>query len=480
MLKKATKLFGIRSFSTAKQDFMLDAISPIDGRYYNSVQGLEKYFSEHALIKYRTRIEIEWLKHIIKEGIVTNKDKKVQLSSDQMAFLDDVHKKFSIEDARRVKEIEKTTNHDVKAVEYLVKEKLTQNPSLDFLKEFVHFSCTSEDINNLSYSLLMNDANQEFLCKRIGEIVNTLGDLAEQNANVAMLGRTHGQVATPTTVGKEFANFSYRVNKQYQLLKNLKFSAKLNGAVGNFNAHIFAYPEYDWPKISREFIEGLGMEFNPYTTQIEPHDSLANFHQYLALINTILIGFSRDMWMYISIGYFKQKMKKGEIGSSTMPHKVNPIDFENCEGNLGLAISLSQHFANKLPISRFQRDLSDSTVMRNNGVAIAYSEIGYRSLQKGLGKIEVNKEVIAHDLDSHWEVLAEPIQTVMRKYGIENPYEKLKELTRGKTIDKESLQKFVNGLDLPESEKKRMLELRPETYLGNAPEMSLVKKKYLK
>jgi len=459
--------------------FSLEAVSPIDGRYSGQTKELKDYFSEFALMKYRTKIEIEWVKFLSKKGIVTLNGQAKSLDDSQTKLLDDINASFNITSAERIKEIEKVTNHDVKAIEYFVKEKISENESLGYLKEYVHFSCTSEDINNLSYALMMNDANKLVICPTLTQLVDKIDAIATENANVSMLSRTHGQVASPTTVGKEFANFGYRVSRQLESLENLRFPGKLNGAVGNFNAHIFVYPEYDWPSLSKEFIESLSLEFNPYTTQIEPHDKLANYYSYLSLINTILIGFSRDIWGYISLGYFKQKTKKEEVGSSTMPHKVNPIDFENAEGNLGVANSISQHLLSKLPISRYQRDLSDSTVLRNTGVSLGYSLIAYKSLLKGLGKLEVNKQKLGSDLDDHWEVLAEPIQTVMRRYQVENPYEKLKDMTRGKEIDKQAIQDFIKTIDIPKSEKERLLKLEPKDYIGNAPDMSNFKK-YLK
>ncbi|EGR27622.1 hypothetical protein IMG5_192770 [Ichthyophthirius multifiliis] len=439
-------------------EYALNALSPLDGRYEKNISGLKEYFSEKALIKYRIKVEIKWLLFLINKNMVKNeKGEIVKISPLDLGFflkkylkqyiillvnLDQIYEKFDIEIAKRVKEIENVTNHDVKAVEYYIKEQLEKIPVFSQLKEYVHFCCTSEDINNLAYSLMLTRAKDKYLLNSIDEVQLKLIELSQKYAEKPMLSRTHGQVASPTTVGKEFANFTYRANRQIKQLNNFKFSAKLNGAVGNFNAHIFAYPEYDWVSLSQEFIESIGLEFNPYTTQIEPHDSLAEFYNTLSLLNTIYLGLSRDIWNYISISYFKQKSKKNEVGSSTMPHKVNPIDFENCEGNLGLANSIANHFCQKLPISRFQRDLSDSTVMRNHGIAFGYSVVGYKSLLKGLDKIEVNNQKMNEDLDQHWEVLAEPIQTVMRKYGLENPYEILKDLTRGKSIVQKKIQEI--------------------------------------
>ncbi|KAM3142480.1 hypothetical protein pb186bvf_005382 [Paramecium bursaria] len=454
-------------FSKSK-DFALTAISPLDGRYADKTKQLQEYFSEYALIKYRVKVEVEWLRFIYDRQMTEKGGHPLNID---IQHLTSIQQNFNIQSAQRVKDIESKINHDVKAVEYYVKEQLEQYQLHD-LKEYVHFLCTSEDINNIAYSCMLEESKEKILLAQLDQLITKLQSMAHQYADVPMLSRTHGQVATPTTVGKEIANFTYRIKQQVELLRNLKFEAKLNGAVGNFNAHILAYPNYNWPNLSQEFIEKLQLKYNPYTTQIEPHDSIANFYQYLQLINTILIGFSRDMWQYISINYFGQLSVKGEVGSSTMPHKVNPIDFENCEGNLGLANSLAQHFITKLPISRYQRDLSDSTVMRNHGICLGYSLVGYQSLLKGLSRVQPNIQVIEEDLDNHWEVLAEPIQQVMRRYGHENPYEKLKEITRGQKINKESLRAFINTLELPQNVKQQLLNLEPKHYVGNAGQMA--------
>ncbi|KAL4505986.1 hypothetical protein ABPG72_013747 [Tetrahymena utriculariae] len=475
-LAQMSKIQTLRN--KANNEFILNALSPLDGRYEKNIVSLKEYFSEKALIKYRINVEVQWLSFLIEKNMIKNeKGESINISPLDLVHLDAIQQKFDIEGAKRVKEIESVTNHDVKAVEYYIKEQLEKIPVFNQVKEYVHFCCTSEDINNLAYSLMLNDAKNKILLKTLEEVQSNLISMAENNSAVPMLSRTHGQVASPTTVGKELANFAYRANRQINQIRKAKFSAKLNGAVGNFNAHIFAYPEFDWFRLSQEFIESLGLEFNPYSTQIEPHDSIAEFYNTLSLLNTIYIGFSRDMWNYISIGYFKQRSKKTEVGSSTMPHKVNPIDYENCEGNLGMANSVMKHFSEKLPISRFQRDLSDSTVMRNHGIAFGYSVVGYKSLLKGLDKVEVNNQKLQEDLNQHWEVLAEPIQTVMRKYNMENPYELLKDMTRGKSVvAKEDLHSLIHKLKVPAEVKQKMLDLTPGTYIGNAEQMAHIKK----
>ena len=409
----------------------LTSISPIDGRYGDKTGPLKSIFSEFGLIKYRVLVEVRWLQAISMNSQISEVP---EFSSESNAVLSSITNNFSLEDAKAIKEIEKTTNHDVKAVEYFLKEKVSAVPELHNASEFIHFACTSEDINNLSHALMLEDG-RKVLLSEMKKALNLISDLAKDNADIAMLSRTHGQTASPTTIGKEMANFSYRLMRQIEQLNNVQIMGKFNGAVGNFNAHLSAYPEIDWPHVSKDFIESLGINYSPYSSQIESHDYIAEYFHALNRFNTIMIDFCRDVWGYISLGYFTQKTIEGEIGSSTMPHKVNPIDFENAEGNLGLAIAIGEHFATKLPVSRWQRDLSDSTVLRNLGVGCAHSLISYASITKGILKLEVNESKLMADLNEAWEVLAEPIQTVMRRYGVENPYEKLKSLTRGKTID---------------------------------------------
>jgi len=442
----------------------LSAISPIDGRYRSKTSKLDTIFSEFGLIKYRTLIEVEWLKTMSQNADIIEVP---EFSESALSHLNNLIKNFSIENAQRVKEIEQTTNHDVKAVEYFLKESVGSNSELNAVVEFLHFACTSEDINNLSHAMMLRDG-REILLNQMQIVVDMITEIATKNADVSMLSRTHGQTASPTTLGKEMANFVDRLNRQIELFRFVDIRAKFNGAVGNFNAHLSAYPNLDWEDISRDFIGGFGVTYSPFTTQIEPHDYIAEYFQAISRFNTILIDFSRDIWSYISNAYFKQKTVAGEVGSSTMPHKVNPIDFENAEGNLGLAIAIGSHLAEKLPISRWQRDLSDSTVLRNLGLSCAYSMIAYSSLQKGIGKLEVNNERIKQDLDNAWEVLAEPIQTVMRRYGIENPYEKLKELTRGQDINKETINNFIADLDIPQHAKSQLIKLTPNKYIGIA------------
>jgi len=446
----------------------LSAISPIDGRYRSKTSKLDTIFSEFGLIKYRAYIEIEWFK-----AMSLNKDIKEvpEFSKTSLNILNGIAENFSIQDAAKVKEIEKTTNHDVKAVEYFLKDAISSNPELNAVSEFVHFACTSEDINNLSHALMLKDG-RNILLAEMQNVIDRITDIATQNANVPMLSRTHGQTASPTTLGKEMANVVDRLRRQFNLFKEVDIRGKFNGAVGNFNAHVSAYPDLDWEEISSSFIKNLGVSYAPFTTQIEPHDYIAEYFYAVNRFNTILIDFSRDVWSYISNAYFKQKTIAGEVGSSTMPHKVNPIDFENAEGNLGLSIAIGSHLSEKLPISRWQRDLSDSTVLRNLGLSCAYSLIAYSSLQKGIGKLEVNIEKINSDLDHAWEVLAEPIQTVMRRYGVENPYEKLKELTRGQKINSEIISKFIQELDIPEDAKKTLTEMTPMNYTGIATKLT--------
>ena len=442
----------------------LTSISPIDGRYSDKTSSLKPIFSEFGLIKYRLLIEVSWLETLSKNPLITEVP---VFSPESNAKLLAIADSFSIEDAKAIKEIEKTTNHDVKAVEYFLKEQISSIPELHEVSEFIHFACTSEDINNLSHALMLEDGRKVLLSKMV-DLLSLVKQLAKENADIPMVSRTHGQTASPTTLGKEMANFYYRLDRQISQLKEVRIMGKFNGAVGNYNAHLSAYPEIDWQKTSMQFIESLGINYAPYSSQIESHDYVAEYFHCLSRFNTILIDFSRDIWGYISLGYFTQKTIEGEIGSSTMPHKVNPIDFENAEGNLGLAIAIGDHFATKLPISRWQRDLSDSTVLRNLGVSCAHSLISYTSISKGIKKLEVNKEKLLEDLEKSWEVLAEPIQTVMRRYGVENPYEKLKELTRGKAIDAKILNDFIASLDIPLEAKEELSKLTPMSYIGDA------------
>ena len=442
----------------------LTSISPIDGRYGAKTGPLKAIFSEYGLIKYRLLIEVRWLEAMSKNSQISEVP---EFSLKSKNVLSNIVDNFSLEDAKVIKEIEKTTNHDVKAVEYYLKEKVSSTPELQNVNEFIHFACTSEDINNLSHALMLEDGRQVLL-NEMRKTLNLITDLAKDNADVAMLSRTHGQTASPTTLGKEMANFSYRLMRQIEQLEEVKIMGKFNGAVGNFNAHISAYPNLDWPNISKNFIESLGINYAPYSSQIETHDYIAEYFHALNRFNTILIDFCRDVWGYISLGYFTQKTIEGEVGSSTMPHKVNPIDFENAEGNLGLAIAIGEHFATKLPISRWQRDLTDSTVLRNLGVSCAHCLISYASISKGISKLEVNQDKLIDDLNEAWEVLAEPIQTVMRRYGVKNPYEKLKSLTRGKKIDAKILADFIGSLDIPEDAKEELRKLTPMNYIGDA------------
>jgi len=443
----------------------LTAVSAIDGRYRNKCSDLAPYFSEYALIRYRTEVEIRWLMQLSDNRDLPEIDK---LSASARQSLDDLVSNFSLEDARRVKEIEATTNHDVKAVEYFIKERIGAQTDLQSLLEFVHFACTSEDINNLAYALMLKHCREKVLGPMMTQVIEMLAGMAKQFAGQPMLSRTHGQTASPTTVGKEIANVVYRLRRQLAGFTSNEILGKINGAVGNYNAHLSAYPDVDWQAQARQFVESLGLGWNPYTTQIEPHDYIAELFSALCRFNTVLIDLDRDIWGYISLGYFKQKTVAGEVGSSTMPHKVNPIDFENSEGNLGMANAILQHLAEKLPVSRWQRDLTDSTVLRNMGSGLALSLIGYRALLKGLGKLELNSQALAADLESSWEVLAEPIQTVMRRYGVEQPYEKLKQLTRGQAITRDTLHTFIDGLEIPASVKAQLKELTPATYTGNA------------
>ena len=447
----------------------LNALSPLDGRYQSKLDALRPYFSEYALIKHRAWVEVEWLKALSSALELTE---IAPFSAETIHELDAAIVNFSEQDASQVKAIEARTNHDVKALEYWLKEKFDGNPEIKKASEFIHFACTSEDINNLSHGLMLKTARDAVMLPFLNNLIARLTELANQLADQPMLSRTHGQTASPTTMGKELANVVYRLQRQQKQLAGNEILGKINGAVGNFNAHLSAYPHFDWESFAKKFVESLGLTYNPMTIQIEPHDYMAELYDTLARINTILIDINRDIWGYISVGYFKQKVKAGEIGSSTMPHKVNPIDFENSEGNLGLANAVLRHMAEKLPISRWQRDLTDSTVLRNMGVAFGYTLLGYDSCLRGLNKLEVNPARLAEDLDNSWEVLAEPIQTVMRRYGIENPYEQLKELTRGKGgINKASLHTFISGLNIPEDAKQYLLALSPATYIGKATEL---------
>ncbi|WP_455365980.1 adenylosuccinate lyase [Kaarinaea lacus] len=441
------------------------AISPIDGRYAKQSSELREIFSEFGLIKNRVIVEIEWLKMLANEKAITEVP---ALSSEAINVLDNIVAEFAVNDAARVKEIERTTNHDVKAVEYFLKEKVVGNKELHAINEFIHFACTSEDINNLAYALMLKDARSNVLLPHMDQVISAIKDIAHQNAAQPMLSRTHGQPASPSTLGKEMANVAARLQRQREQVANNPILGKINGAVGNYNAHLSAYPEINWQALAEKFVTNLGLQWNPYTTQIEPHDYIAEVFDAIARFNTILIDFDRDVWSYISLAYFKQKTVAGEVGSSTMPHKVNPIDFENSEGNLGLANAIFTHLSQKLPISRWQRDLTDSTVLRNLGVGMAHSLIAYKATLKGIGKLEVNAQRLNEDLDNNWEVLAEPIQTVMRRYGIEKPYEKLKELTRGQSITQATMQAFIETLDIPDEAKQHLLTLTPGTYIGNA------------
>jgi len=447
----------------------LNALSPLDGRYQSKLDTLRPYFSEYALIKHRALVEVEWLKALAAAKEI---EEIAPFGADTIKELDAAIADFSEEDASQVKAIEARTNHDVKALEYWLKEKFDANPEIKKASEFIHFACTSEDINNLSHALMLKTARDQVMLPFLKNLIGRMTELAKELADQPMLSRTHGQTASPTTMGKELANVVYRLQRQQKQLADNEILGKINGAVGNFNAHLSAYPHFDWESFAKKFVESLGLTYNPMTIQIEPHDYMAELYDVLARINTILIDINRDIWGYISVGYFKQKVKAGEIGSSTMPHKVNPIDFENSEGNLGLANAVLRHLAEKLPISRWQRDLTDSTVLRNMGVAFGYTLLGYDSCLRGLNKLEVNPARLADDLNNSWEVLAEPIQTVMRRYGIENPYEQLKELTRGKGgINQTSLHAFIKELKIPDSAKQYLLELTPASYVGKATEL---------
>ena len=442
----------------------LSAISPIDGRYGSKTKALRSVFSEFGLIKARVEVEVRWLQRLASMEAISELP---ALSDEANALLDGIVANFGEEHAQRVKDIEATTNHDVKAVEYFIKEQFADNAELNAANEFVHFACTSEDINNLSHALMLKEG-RDITVAQMQDIANAIRELAHEHAALPMLSRTHGQTASPTTLGKEMANVVARLERQIEQVKAVSLLGKINGAVGNYNAHLSAYADVDWQATAEEFVTSLGLTWNPYTTQIEPHDYIAELFDAVARYNTIVIDFDRDIWAYISNGYFKQRTIAGEVGSSTMPHKVNPIDFENSEGNLGIANAIMQHLASKLPISRWQRDLTDSTVLRNLGVGFAHSVIAYESSLKGIGKLELNAARLAEDLNNCWEVLAEPIQTVMRRFGVENAYEKLKDLTRGKGITPDALLAFVDGLDIPEQAKAELKAMTPASYIGNA------------
>lgn len=447
----------------------LTAISPIDGRYANKTGNLSGIASEYGLIKYRVIVEVCWLIQLASDPAI---EEIPSLSSNAISFLEEIISKFSEEDAQRVKVIETTTNHDVKAVEYFIKEKIAEEDELNNISEYIHFACTSEDINNLAYGLMLRDMRNDVLIPSLDNVLDIILSYAHEYASISILARTHGQPASPTTMGKEFANVYSRLSNQFNTFKNVKILGKINGAVGNYNAHVVAYPNVDWEKLSSKLILSLDLNINTHTTQIEPHDYIAEYCHALSRINTVLIDFCRDIWAYISIEYFKQKIVKDEVGSSTMPHKVNPIDFENAEGNFGIANALLQHLAEKLPISRWQRDLSDSTVLRNLGTSVAYTEIAYQSLLKGLSNLELNDAKILHDLEENIEVLAEPIQTVMRKYKISGAYEQLKELSRGQKLDKEMIEDFVNNLEIPDFEKEKLISLSTSSYIGLAEQLA--------
>jgi adenylosuccinate lyase len=449
---------------------ILTALSPLDGRYHGKVNTLRGYFSEFGLIRFRVLIEIEWFKALAAQPDIAEIG---PFSVNTLSRLDAINATFSEADAAAIKAIEKETNHDVKAVEYWLRKQLGAIPETAGKLEFIHFACTSEDINNLSHALMLKNAREEVMLPAMQSLITRLTVLAHQLADLPMLCRTHGQTATPSTLGKEMANVVYRLQRAEKRLKETEILGKINGAVGNYNAHLATYPEVDWEVFANRFVTALGITFNPYTIQIEPHDYMAELFDAHARINTILIDLCRDIWGYISLGYFKQKVVAGEVGSSTMPHKVNPIDFENAEGNFGMANALLRHFSEKLPISRWQRDLTDSTVLRNMGVALGYTLLGFESCLKGLNKLEVNVQRVGEDLNASWEVMAEPIQTVMRRYGIANAYDKLKELTRGKQgINRASLQAFIVTLDIPVNEKQRLMQLSPDTYTGKAAELA--------
>ncbi len=443
----------------------LTAISPVDGRYAGKSEALRSIFSEYGLLKYRVQVEVRWLQMLAEHDQIAEVP---AFSAQSNQLLNDIVANFSVDDAMRIKEIERTTNHDVKAVEYFLKEQVADNSELNAISEFIHFACTSEDINNLSHGLMLREARDDVLLGYCDELIDAITQLAKKYKTVPMMARTHGQPASPTTMGKEMANVVVRLQRQRAQIAAVPLLGKINGAVGNYNAHLSAYPKVDWHAVSEAFVSSLGLSWNAYTTQIEPHDYIAELFDAVARFNTILIDFDRDIWGYIALGHFKQKTVAGEIGSSTMPHKVNPIDFENSEGNLGLANAIFDHLAAKLPISRWQRDLTDSTVLRNLGVGVGYAVIAYQATLKGVSKLEVNEQSLLNELNSNWELLAEPIQTVMRRYGIEKPYEKLKELTRGKRVNAQAIAAFIDDLDMPEEAKHELKALSPATYIGQA------------
>lgn len=443
----------------------LTAISPVDGRYASKSSELRSIFSEYGLLKYRVQVEVRWLQMLSNHQAIN----EVPAFSDQAnALLDEIVANFGVEDALRIKDIERTTNHDVKAVEYFLKEKVADNAELNAVSEFIHFACTSEDINNLSHGLMLNEAREQVILPYCDKLISEIIRLAKDYKTIPMMARTHGQPASPTTMGKEMANVAMRLMRQREQIAAVSLLGKINGAVGNYNAHLSAYAQTDWHEVSEKFVTGLGLTWNPYTTQIEPHDYIAELFDAVARFNTIVLDFDRDVWGYIALGHFKQKTIAGEIGSSTMPHKVNPIDFENSEGNLGLANAIFNHLSAKLPVSRWQRDLTDSTVLRNLGVGVGYAVIAYQATLKGISKLEVNEASLANELNNNWELLAEPIQTVMRRYGIEKPYEKLKELTRGKKVNAEAIAEFIDGLNLPDNVKTELKTLSPANYIGDA------------
>lgn len=447
----------------------LTAVSPVDGRYASKTAVLRPYFSEYGLIHHRVLVELRWLQALAQHAQIPEVP---NFGEQANATLSAIDTDFSEADAQRVKDIERTTNHDVKAVEYFLKEKVADNAEIHAVTEFFHFACTSEDINNLSYALMLKNGRDDVLIPEMQKIIEQIRQLAHDNAETPMLCRTHGQPASPSTLGKEMANVVYRLQRQIDQIAAVPIMGKINGAVGNYNAHLSAYPEINWEKFAEDFVTSLGLSWNPYTIQIEPHDYIAELFDAVARYNTILIDFSRDIWSYISVGHFKQKVIEGEVGSSTMPHKVNPIDFENAEGNLGIANVLMTHLAQKLPISRLQRDLTDSTVLRTLGVGLGHSMIAYSSLARGISKLEPNAQNMADELDQNWEVLAEPIQTVMRRFAIEKPYEKLKALTRGQRITQEALSAFIDDLELPDEVRTQLKQMTPANYIGNAVEQA--------
>lgn len=447
----------------------LTAVSPIDGRYASKCADLRGIFSEFGLMRFRVTVEVEWLKKLAATPAI----KEVPaFSAEAIAFLNNIVKNFNVEDAQAIKKHESVTNHDVKAVEYFLKDKVATMPEINAVKEFIHFACTSEDINNNSHALMLKEAREEVIAPMFNQVIDAITELAKKYAEAPMMSRTHGQPASPTTLGKEMANVVYRLRRQLKQVMDVELMAKINGAVGNYNAHMSAYPQVDWKEFSREFEEGLGLTWNPYTIQIEPHDYIAELFDAIARFNTIVLDFDRDIWGYICLGTFKQRTIAGEVGSSTMPHKVNPIDFENSEGNIGIANAIFNHLAGKLPVSRWQRDLTDSTVLRNLGVAVGYTEIAMKSTLKGVSKLEANTQHMLDELDHNWEVLAEPYQTVMRRYGVDKPYEKLKALTRGQKVNREIMLQFIDTLDIPEEGKEALRKLTPANYIGRAVEFA--------